>query len=110
MKMCVGGKWVDKGEKIEVLHPYDNSVVDTVPRASTADVDAALTAAVHGAKTMAKLTAWDRYQILKKAAEKLEARTEEFARVITLEGGKVITEGRFEVGRAVQTMMLSAEE
>jgi acyl-CoA reductase-like NAD-dependent aldehyde dehydrogenase len=110
MKMCVGGKWVDKSEKIEVLHPYDNSVVDTVPRASTADVDAALTAAVRGAKTMAKLTAWDRYQILKNAAEKLEARTEEFARVITLEEGKVITEGRFEVGRAVQTMMLSAEE
>jgi acyl-CoA reductase-like NAD-dependent aldehyde dehydrogenase len=110
MKMCVGGNWVDKGEKIDVLHPYDNSVVDTVPRASAADVDVALAAAVRGAKTMAKLAAWDRYQILKKAAEKLEARTEEFARVITLEEGKVIAEGRFEVGRAVQTMMLSAEE
>jgi acyl-CoA reductase-like NAD-dependent aldehyde dehydrogenase len=110
MKMCVGGKWVDAGEKIEVLHPFDNSVVDTVPRASTADVDAALAAAGRGAKTMAKLTAWDRYQIRKKAAEKLEARTEEFARVITLEEGKVIAEGRFEVGRAVQTLMLSAEE
>jgi glyceraldehyde-3-phosphate dehydrogenase (NADP+) len=110
MKMCVGGNWVDKSERIEVLHPYDNSVVDTVPHASAADVDAALAAAVRGAKTMARLTAWDRYQILKKAAEKLEARTEEFARTITLEEGKVIAEGRFEVGRAVQTLMLSAEE
>ena len=110
MKMCVGGKWVDKGERIEVLHPYDNSVVDTVPHAGAADVDAALAAAVRGAKIMAKLTAWDRYQILKKAAEKLEARAEEFARTITLEEGKVIAEGRSEVGRAVQTLMLSAEE
>jgi acyl-CoA reductase-like NAD-dependent aldehyde dehydrogenase len=110
MKMCVGGKWVDKTEKIEVLHPYDNSVVDIVPRASAADVDAALAAAVRGAKTMAKLTAWDRYQILKRAAEKLEARAEEFARTITLEEGKVIAEGRSEVGRAVQTLMLSGEE
>ena len=59
---------------------------------------------------MAKLTAWDRYQILKQAAEKLEARAEEFARTITLEEGKVIAEGRFEVGRAVQVLMLSAEE
>ena len=110
MKMCVGGKWVETGRKIEVLHPYDNSVVDTVPHATAADVDAALAAAVRGAKIMAKLMAWDRYQILKKAAEKLEARTEEFARTITLEEGKVIAEGRFEVGRAVQTLMLSGEE
>jgi glyceraldehyde-3-phosphate dehydrogenase (NADP+) len=111
MKMCVGGSGLIRAKKIEVLHPYDNSVVDTVPRASTADVDAALAAAVRGSKTMAKLTAWERYQILRKtAAEKLEARTEEFARTITLEEGKVIAEGRFEVGRAVQTMMLSAEE
>ena len=110
MKMCVGGQWIETGKRIEVLHPYDNSVVDTVPHASTVDVDAALAAAVRGAKLMAKLTAWDRYQILRKAAEKLEARTEEFARTITLEEGKVIAEGRIEVGRSVQTLMLSAEE
>jgi glyceraldehyde-3-phosphate dehydrogenase (NADP+) len=110
MKMCVGGRWVETDKKIEVIHPYDNSVVDTVPHASLADVGAALTAAVRGAKVMAKLTAWDRYQILKKAAEKLETRTEEFARTITLEEGKIIAEGRSEVGRAVQVLMLSAEE
>ncbi len=110
MKMCVGGKWVDKSDKVEVLHPYDNHVVDTVPHGSAADVGAALAAAVRGAKVMAKLTAWDRYQILKKTAEKLEARTEDFGRTITLEEGKAITEGRFEAGRAAQTFMLSAEE
>jgi acyl-CoA reductase-like NAD-dependent aldehyde dehydrogenase len=110
MKMCVGGKWVETGEKIEVLNPYDNTVVDTVPRARAGDVEAALAAAARGAKIMVKLTAWERYQILKKTAEKLEARAEEFARTITLEEGKTITEGRFEVGRAVETLMLSAEE
>ena len=110
MKMCIGGKWIDKSDKIEVLHPYDGSVVDTVPHGSLADVDAALSAAVHGAKLMAQLTAWDRYQILKKAAEKLESRAEEFARTITMEEGKVIAESRFEVSRAVQTFVLSGEE
>jgi glyceraldehyde-3-phosphate dehydrogenase (NADP+) len=108
--MCVGGRWIEKSDKIEVLNPYDNSVIDTVPHGSVADVDAALAAAVRGAKLMAKLPAWDRYQILKKTADKLEARTEEFARRITLEEGKPIGEARVEVGRAVQTFMLSAEE
>jgi glyceraldehyde-3-phosphate dehydrogenase (NADP+) len=110
MKMCVGGQWVDTGKKIEVRHPYDNSVVDTVPLASSVEVDRALAAAVRGAKIMAKLTAWDRYQILRKTADRLESRAEEFARTITLEEGKVIAEGRFEVGRAIQVLTLSAEE
>jgi len=110
MKMCVGGQWVDKPKRTEVRHPFDNHVVDTVPRAEAADVDAALAAAVRGAKLMAKLTAWERYQILKKAADELESRAEEFARRIALEGGKVITDSRFEVSRSVQTLTLSAEE
>jgi len=110
MKMCVGGRWVDTSKKMEVRHPYDNSLVDTVPQAGLTEVDAALAAAVRGAKSMAKLTAWDRYQILRKAAERLESRAEEFARTITLEEGKVIAEGRFEVGRAIQVLILSAEE
>ena len=110
MKMCVGGKWIDKAEKVEVIHPYDNSVVDTVPHGAPGDVEVALAAAVRGAKLMAKLSAYDRYRILRTAAEKLEKRTEEFARTITLEGGKVITEARGEVGRAVETLTLSAEE
>src|ERR1035438_7255390 len=106
MKMCVGGQWVDTGEKIEVLNPYDNAVVDTVPHARAGDIEAALAAAVRGAKIMAKLTAWERYQILKKTVEKLETRAEEFARTITLEEGKAIAEGRFEVDRAVETLTL----
>ena len=110
MKMCVGGKWIDKSDKIDIVYPYDGSLVDTVPHGTLADVDAALSAAVRGAKLMKQLTAWDRYQILKKAAEKLESRVEEFARTITMEEGKVIAESRFEVSRAVQTLVLSAEE
>jgi len=110
MKMCIGGNWVDKPAKIEVRHPFDNHVVDTVPHGDAGDVDKALAAAVRGAKAMAKLTAHDRSRILVKSAQKIEARTEELARTITLESGKVITEARGEVGRAVQTLQLSAEE
>ena len=103
MKMCIGGQWMEKPAKIEVRHPFDNHVVDTVPHGDAGDVDQALAAAVRGAKAMAKLTAHDRYQILMKAAQTIESRREEFAQTITLEGGKVIAEARVEAGRAVQT-------
>ncbi len=110
MKMHIGGEWVDRDEKIDVINPYDNSVVDTVPRGSVADVELAVASAERGAAVMAKVPAYQRFEILRKASELLEERTEEFARTITMEEGKVIGEGRFEVNRAVQTLMLSGEE
>src|SRR5689334_19619867 len=110
MKMCIGGKWIDKAKKVEVLHPFDNRIVDTVPYGDASDVDAALAAAQRGAKAMAKLSAWDRYQILKKTSELIERNLDSFGRTITLEEGKTITEGRTEASRAVQTFMIAAEE
>jgi glyceraldehyde-3-phosphate dehydrogenase (NADP+) len=110
MKMYIGGEWVDKKEKMAVRSPYDGSVVDTVPKADAEDVDSAVGSAVRGAAVMAKVPAYQRYLMLRKAADLIEQRKEEFARTITLEEGKVIAEGRAEVGRAIQTITLSAEE
>ncbi len=110
MKMYIGGQWVDRDEKVPVINPYSGSQVDTVPRGSAADVDAAVTSAVAGAAVMAEVPAYQRYTILKKAADLLAERTQEFARTITMEEGKTLAEATAEVGRAVQTMTLSAEE
>lgn len=110
MKMYVGGEWVEKRQTIPVINPYDGSTVDTVPRADADDVERALATAVRGAQAMRQLTGYQRAQILRKAAEMLSARGEEFARTITLEEGKVLVEARVEVGRAVEILHLSAEE
>ncbi len=110
MKMYIGGQWVDRDEKVPVINPYSGSQVDTVPRGSAADVDAAVTSAVAGAAVMADVPAYQRYTILKRAADLLAERTQEFARTITMEEGKTLAEATAEVGRAVQTMTLSAEE
>jgi acyl-CoA reductase-like NAD-dependent aldehyde dehydrogenase len=110
MKMYVAGQWVTKPKKIDVTNPFDGSVVDTVPQADKGDVDRALESATRGAKVMARLPGYERYKILKKAADLLEARVEEFGRTITLEEGKIIGEGRTEASRSVQTLTLSAEE
>ncbi len=110
MKMYVAGEWVDKPETIEVRNPYDNSVIDTVPRADRGDVERALQSAERGARAMARLSGYERWKILRKAAELMAARQEELGRTISLEEGKVIAEGRLEANRAVETMTGSAEE
>ena len=110
MKMYVAGEWVDKHAKIDVVNPFDGKAFDTVPKGDVKDVDRALESAARGAKVMAKMPGYERYRILKKAADLIEARSEDFARTITLEEGKIIAEGRAEAQRAVQTITLSAEE
>ncbi|MCH8089721.1 MAG: aldehyde dehydrogenase family protein [Chloroflexi bacterium] len=110
MKMYISGEWVDKDNKIPVVNPFNGEQIDTIPAGDESDVDAAIASAVRGAKVMAKMPGHERYRILKKAADLLEERREDHARIITLEEGKVIAEGRVEVDRAVQTLIGSAEE
>ena len=110
MKMYIGGEWVDRDEKIDVANPFDGAAFDTVPRASHEDVRAAVASAVRGAEVMRNVSAYRRFEMLRKAADLLMERQEDFARTITLEEGKVIGEARLEVERAYQTMTLSAEE
>ena len=110
MRMYVAGEWVAKTETIAVENPYDRSVVDTVPRADRGDVERALQSAVRGARAMARLPGYDRYHILRKAADLMAARQEDLGRTISLEEGKILAEGRLEASRAVETILGSAEE
>jgi acyl-CoA reductase-like NAD-dependent aldehyde dehydrogenase len=110
VKNFIAGEWVDKAKKIEVRNPFDHSVIDTVPKADSGDLEKALAFAERGAKVMAKLSAYERWKILRKAADLMATRNEELGQTISQEEGKIIAEGRGEASRAVETMMGSAEE
>jgi acyl-CoA reductase-like NAD-dependent aldehyde dehydrogenase len=110
MRIFFAGQWHDRDQKIEVKNPYDGSVVDTVPAATAADVEAAIAGAMQGAAVMRKLPGYDRFQILRKAADTMLARQQELGKLISQEEGKTLAEGVFEVTRAAETMELSAEE
>src|SRR5258706_138340 len=99
MKFFVRGQWLDHREKMEVRHPFDGSLVDTVPVATASDVEAALAGAVDGAAVMRKLPGYERFQILRRAADKMFAQQKELGRLISLEEGKTLAEGVFEAGR-----------
>ncbi len=108
--MLIAGKKVYKQEEIEIHFPYDGSLVGTIPRGKKEDVDLAVEAAKKGFEKIKKMTAYERYQHLQKAVRIISRRAEEFAEILTLEVGKTIKESMAEVGRAVNTITLSAEE
>jgi len=93
-----------------VVAPFSGEVVDTVPMASSAQVDQCVAAAKNGARAMAKLTGYERNQLLQKAADLLASRVEEFARTISLEEGKPLAEARGEVSRMPDLLRLCGFE
>jgi acyl-CoA reductase-like NAD-dependent aldehyde dehydrogenase len=110
VKMFLAGEWVDGEGEREVLNPWSGDVVDTVPNATSAQLDRALDAAVRGAAEMAALTGWERSQILNAAADLLRTRVEEIARTLSLEEGKPLAEALGEVSRCPELLRLSAFE
>ena len=42
MKMFLQGQWQERGTTAEVVHPYDGTVLDTVPVGTPVDITAAL--------------------------------------------------------------------
>lgn len=110
MRMFIAGQWTEAQDTIEVLNPFDGSLVDTVPHAGPKEVDQALESATRGARIMAELPAYERYSILTKTAGLLREKQENFALLISKESGKALWESRFEVVRAAETIELSAEE
>lgn len=110
MKMLIDGSWVGADDEIPVKDPYSGDVIDTVPRGTADDVDAALAAAAEGYAVNRALSSGERAEILRKAADLLEERQEEFAVIIAREGSKTIREARKEAFRCTQTLRVSAEE
>ena len=93
MQMYIAGKWVDKAETMDVINPYDGSVIDTVPKGDPSDVEAAIASAERGAKVMAAMSAYERYEIIHKASDIMLERLDDLGRTITLEEGKVLADG-----------------
>jgi acyl-CoA reductase-like NAD-dependent aldehyde dehydrogenase len=110
MRMFYRGEWIDKAATIPVRNPFDGSVIDTVPKASAEDVDAAIGAAVEGAAVMRRTSGYDRSRVLRRAAQLMGERTGQLADILSREEGKTLGEARFEVSRAQETLDLSADE
>ncbi|UDY36360.1 aldehyde dehydrogenase family protein [Dermatobacter hominis] len=105
----IDGTDVLADEVNEVRSPYDGSVVGVVPACTTADLDRAIAVALERHRA-GPPPAFERAEVLDRAAVLLTERLDEFARSISEESAKPITTARVEAQRAVDTIRFSAAE
>jgi acyl-CoA reductase-like NAD-dependent aldehyde dehydrogenase len=104
------GKWVEEGDVVEVRAPYDGSVIGHVIQGRREHAEAAIAAAVKAFGTTRRLPAFERQRVLRRVAQAIAERKQEFARTLAQEAGKPIKAARTEVERAIFTFTVAAEE
>jgi succinate-semialdehyde dehydrogenase/glutarate-semialdehyde dehydrogenase len=109
-RLLIGGEWHDgKRPAAEVTDKFTGAVIGAVECADREQVNAAV-AAARQSFTRCTLEPQARYALLHRAAGLVEQHSGELAALITAEGGLPISDATAEVGRAVQTLIVSAEE
>ena len=99
----IGGEWVpaDSGETSELVNPSNPSeVLGTTPKSGVEETGRAIEAAAVALPGWKATLPAARGAILMEAANILESREDELARLMALEAGKPMKEARQEVGRA----------
>lgn len=105
----IAGEKVGAGRerRIEVFNPFTRQCVGTVPKATLEEVRQAFEIA-RGYR--ARLSRFERSNILNRAAAAVRERTEEIAQLITAESGLALKDSRYEAGRVADVLMFGAIE
>ena len=112
-KNFIGGKFVPakSGKNYENRNPADtDDLVGLFPSSDAADVADAVAAAKAAYPKWKATPAPARGEIMRRATEKLIARKEECAKIMTREMGKVLKETRGDVQEAIDTGLYAAGE
>jgi succinate-semialdehyde dehydrogenase / glutarate-semialdehyde dehydrogenase len=112
VSLMIDGSWTKSagGKTIPVLNPATGDEIGAIPQADTADLARAVRAAEKGFAAWRKVSAFERYKVMRKAAELLRSRTDDIARIMTLEQGKPLVEAKGETVNAADVIDWFAEE
>ncbi|GAB2993185.1 NAD-dependent succinate-semialdehyde dehydrogenase [Amycolatopsis acidiphila] len=111
-ELFIGGKWVPAagGRTFAVEDPATGEKLCEVADATPEDGKAALDAAVAAQAEWARTAPRERSEILRRAYELLNARTEELGLLMTLEMGKPLAEAKGEIAYAAEFFRWFSEE
>ena len=106
--LFIANEWrpAASGRRFPVENPATEEIIAQVAEGDAADIDAAVNAAraCFDSSAWRELSGRKRGRLLAKAADLLEARLDEFARLETAHNGKTLFESKIEVGMTVSTL------
>ena len=98
-QMLIGGERVEgSGPSLEVENPYTEQTIQSLGSASSEQLDASLASASEASGAWGTIPAVERADLLHEVANRLRAKADELAEVMTIEGGKPLVENRDEIG------------
>ena len=95
----LAGKPAQTAESLDVLTPFDGSVISRTWLAGDAEFETAAAAAIAAAPVMRRMPAYQRSAILSAAWREIERRKDEIAKTLAGEAGKPIKDARVEHDR-----------
>ncbi len=96
-----GEDWYATGDEIEVTTPIDGTRIATVQQASAEDYERTVRRAQEAFETWANTPAPERGEVVRDFGDALRENKEALGRLITLEMGKIVEEGKGEVQEAI---------
>jgi acyl-CoA reductase-like NAD-dependent aldehyde dehydrogenase len=96
-RLVINGRLIEGAATFEVINPATEQVLALCPRADLAQLNDAVAAAKVAFSAWAAKSLPDRRQLLLTVADALNARSEEFARLLTLEQGKPLSQATGEI-------------
>jgi|SRR3954447_11856944 acyl-CoA reductase-like NAD-dependent aldehyde dehydrogenase len=106
----VGGKWISDGAQSERVGPFLRRPVSQAPVAGPADLAAVRAYAKDAAPSVARLSPARRAEILEQASVAATRNRDGLARLLALELGKPLKDGRGEIDRVADTFAVCAAE
>ena len=97
--MYIDGQWTGSSDdqRIDIINPAPLETIDSVPKATTSDLDGALAAADRGWRHWREVDAWTRSAKLRHIADWIRAHAQTIAEVLTDEQGKPVPEAKGEI-------------
>ena len=112
VQLLISGTWQDAadGRTLPLLDPATGETIGKIAHASKKELALAAEGAAKGFDAWRTLTAWDRFVIMRRAANLLRERAQSIGRIMSREQGKPLEQAIIEIQGAANVIEYFGEE
>ncbi|MEI6696605.1 MAG: aldehyde dehydrogenase family protein [Bacteroidota bacterium] len=109
-KIYAGGEFITTGQALNVFNPFNGSIYAQTFLADATILEKSIKAAENALPIMKTLPSFEKYSVLMEIAAEMKNNETHLAEVLAMEACKPIKYALGEIARAIQTLIVAAEE